>query len=117
MNELLWPEIPVYSVGWEVQTYQNLKVPHGEMGCDRPHDETFWCLICWREVCWCFGCDGEVDQALQELSSVSVEKIEGGTGICDDCWVAFSQDGGPVVWEPDESWEEENYCERLRGPR
>jgi hypothetical protein len=64
---------------------------HGSRGCfDK---RRFMCMICWRLVCWCYGCADDADIAISANRS-GRHKLED-TGICDGCWCVVA-DGKEV---------------------
>lgn len=64
---------------------------HGAGGCQDVR--RFLCMVCWRSVCWCFGCADDVDEIIAKNRQGRHALV--GAGICDECACAFET--GEVV--------------------
>lgn len=68
------------------------KVPtHSEIHASRFCLEThrFFCVVCWRLVCWCKGGNDDVDQGVHDHYEAEVPNND--PGICDECFVHLAR--------------------------
>lgn len=61
-------------------------------------DETYTCMICWRQICWNRGCADELDEIISNAKEG--RSNIGGAGICDICWCVVAKGGTVTVTDP-----------------
>ena len=61
---------------------------HGERLCVN-HRDRFFCVLCWRLLCWCKGCASEADLLLTKIYTAVVPTKD--PGFCDDCFVHMAR--------------------------
>ena len=72
--------------------HRELKVPthsdiHGNRFC--LDTRRYFCVVCWRLVCWCKGGNDDVDQGIHD--HYECDAPTGDAGICDECFTTLAR--------------------------